>query len=400
MTLWLLLTLGALAVQGLFALFEMACVSFNKVRLQYYVSLGKRRALWIHFLLKRPSRLFGTTLIGINAALQIGSESSRRFYESIHVDPDLAPITQVFIVVLLAELVPMTIARRHPERIAILLAPLMIGLAKLLSPITWTFDKFSWLVQKIMGKSTDMPTFLSREEVIMTFEEREAGENEFNAIVNGVFQLKNLSAAQLMQPLSHVPLFPKTSTVGHVRSQFQPSHLPFILLYHPSQTHIVSIVNVRDLFLLSAEQKIVDRGSSPWFVAKETSILQILDQFRKNNQNVAVILEASGVACGILTLDQIVDAIFGPEEMGTEPVIPTQFIDRTLEGSMLVADFNRQFNAHLPDSLDRTLSDLVIASMDHPPSRGETLRIGPYEITILEPSLRGAKLLNICTFQE
>jgi Mg2+/Co2+ transporter CorB len=114
-----------------------------------------------------------------------------------------------------------------------------------------------------------------------------------------------------------------------------------------------------------------------------------------------VILESSGEACGILTLDQIVDAIVGPEEPAEEEKsVDTNFIDRTLEGSMLVAEFNLQFNANLPDSPSRTLSDLVLLSMDHPPSRGEIFRIGRYEITILEPSLRGAKLLNICTFQE
>jgi Mg2+/Co2+ transporter CorB len=114
-------------------------------------------------------------------------------------------------------------------------------------------------------------------------------------------------------------------------------------------------------------------------------------------------LESSGEACGILTLDQIVDAIVGPEELGTsaeETIIDTNFIDRTLEGSMLVSEFNLQFNANLPDAPNRTLSDLVLSSMDHPPSRGEVFRIGRYEITVLEPSLRGAKLLNICTFQE
>jgi Mg2+/Co2+ transporter CorB len=125
-----------------------------------------------------------------------------------------------------------------------------------------------------------------------------------------------------------------------------------------------------------------------------------LDQFRRNNQSVAVILETTGEACGILTLDQIVDAIFGPEEPGSTTAVETNFIDRTLEGSMLVSEFNRQFNGNLPDGNNQTLGDLVLSSVDHPPSRGETFRIGRYEITVLEPSLKGAKLLNICTFQE
>ncbi|MBX9743740.1 MAG: CNNM domain-containing protein, partial [Chlamydiales bacterium] len=165
MNLWLqflVLTLLAVFVQGLFALFEMACVSFNKVRLQYYVSLGIKRALWVAFLLKRPSRLFGTTMIGINLALQVGSESSRRFYEAIHLPPDWAPLTQVFIVVMLGELVPMFAARRHPEQLAMALAPFMVLITYLLTPLIWAFDAFSHFLHRLLGTPPEASLYLSR----------------------------------------------------------------------------------------------------------------------------------------------------------------------------------------------------------------------------------------------
>ena len=227
MTTWLLITLCAIVVQAVFALFEMACVSFNKVRLQYYVSIGKKGAIWIHFLLKRPSRLFGTTLIGINAALQIGSESSRRFYESIHVDPDFSPLTQVFIVVLLGELVPMTIARRHPERIALFFVPFMMVLAKLFSPITWAFDHISRLIHKMFSKSVETPLFLSREEVIVTFESQEFAKDEFNAIVNGVFQLKKLFSVAVNAAFSECPFISEISNSRKCSHSFSKIKYPF-----------------------------------------------------------------------------------------------------------------------------------------------------------------------------
>src|SRR5579862_3451905 len=109
-------SLISILIQGFFALFEMACVSFNKVRLQYFASLGKKRAIWLSELIQQPSRLFGTTLIGIASSLQIGSEFARKFYESIGFNPDFAPITQVFLVLIFGEMVPMFAARRHPEQ--------------------------------------------------------------------------------------------------------------------------------------------------------------------------------------------------------------------------------------------------------------------------------------------
>lgn len=86
---------------------ELAAVSFNRVRLEYYVSKKIKRAVWLHYLLQKPSRLFGTVMLGVNVALQVGSQSAREFYSSIGLDPNWAPLSQVFLVVILAELTPL-----------------------------------------------------------------------------------------------------------------------------------------------------------------------------------------------------------------------------------------------------------------------------------------------------
>ncbi len=390
----------AIFVQAIFASMEMAVVSFNKIRLQYYVSRGNRRAAWISFLLKRPSRLFGTTLICINTALQMGSECARRFYESIHLDPDWAPLSQVLIVVIFAELVPMFTARRHPERIAMFLAPLLMGVSRLLTPFTWSFDQLSRLIHWLMKKPAETSLFLSREEVKSAFEEGELGEvDEFNAIVSSIFNLKNATAFQWMSPLSEIQLFPTTTTVGEARAQLKKQYASILPVYHRVSNNLVSIVDVRDLLRLQNNQRIIDQGKSPWFVTKDASILQIIDQFRRNNQTLAVILEATGQACGILTLDRIIEGIFGKqvsvnlEEIG-------HFVERTLLGSMTVAEFNQEFKAELPAELSMTLSDLILTSLDHSLSRGETLRIGDFEFTVIEPTLRGVKRLHVRSLQE
>ena len=269
---FLLFTLLAIAIQGLFSLFEMAAVSFNKMRLQYYVSLGKRRALWLEFLLKRPSRLFGTTLIGINTALQIGSECSRRFYESIHLDPDWAPLTQVLAVVIFAELAPMFAARRHPEQLAMALVPLMALLARILQPVIWAFDALSRLVHRLMGKAKETPLFFSREEVKMAFEEREEGVDELNAAVRQIFQLKNRTAGQIMTPLSQIVMAPSSATLAEARHLLSVHYVPIIPIYHRYTHNIVALAHMSDLLRLEEGKRILEGARSPWFVSSEASI--------------------------------------------------------------------------------------------------------------------------------
>lgn len=400
--LYLLFTLLAVVVQGLFAFFEMALVSFNRVRLQYYVSIGTRRAIWLNDLLKIPSRLFGTTLIGITASLVIGSECARRFYESIHLDPDWAPLTQVPLVVIFGELAPMFAARRHPEQAAMLCVPIMVVFAKLVSPITWAFDALSRLIHKMLGKNIEATSVLTREEVRLAFQEKEESPDEFNAAVSQIFQLKNLTAGELMTPVAEVQMAPSYATLADVRHLLSVHYAPMIPIYHRTMHNIVSIATLKDLLPLEDNKRVIDAARSPWFVTRDTSILQLLQQFRRNNQSTAVILDANGLAAGILTLDQILEQIFGEEfqeglveETRQKPTLRKIHIERTFSGDMSVADFNRQFETSLPFQEGDTLSDLLLKELDHLPVKGEVVRLQGLEFTVEEPTLRGIKTLSV-----
>ncbi len=399
---FLLMTAASIAVQAVFALFEMACISFNKVRLQYYVSIGKRRAIWISHLLQRPSRLFGTTLIGITTALQFGSECSRRFYESIHLDPDLSPITQSLLVIALAELAPLFAARRHPEQAAMLLVPVMGVISTLLAPVIWAFDGLSRLVHRMMGEKVRSQLYLSREEVKMAFEEKERGkEDEFNQAVTRIFQLKSRTVGQLMTPLSRQQIAPTSATVADVRHLLSIHYAPFIPIYHRVPHNIVGLAHLRDLLRVPDDRRVVDHARSPWFVTQSTSILDILEQFRRNNQGAAIALDPSGQASGILSLDEIMAQIFGPEtEQPSLTEAPDLYVARTLPGDMAVAQFNREFQAELSHGEGETLSDLILQSLDHLPAKGETARVGSFLFTVVEPSMRGVRILSVHTLQE
>ncbi len=397
---YLLLTLLAVAVQGLFAFFEMACVSFNKVRLQYYVSIGTKRAIWLNYLLKTPSRLFGTTLIGITASLMVGSECSRRFYEAIHLDPDWAPLTQILIVLIFGELAPMFAARRHPEQAAMFCVPLMIFVAKILSPLTMAFEALSNGIHKMMKKESSTPLFLTREEVKMAFEEKDMGTDEFNAAATRIFQLKNQTAGELMIPVNQVQMAPSQSTLADVRHLLSVHFAGVLPIYHRYAHNIVGIITLHDLIPLEENRRVIDVSRSPWFVTRGTSILQLLQQFKRNNQSVAVILDPTGQAAGILTLDQILDEIFGVELHKQEVEESSHYIERTLLGEMRVQEFNRQFDEHLPTHLGETLSDLIVAHLDHLPVAGESVRIGGLEFIVDEPTLRGAKTLTARSIHE
>jgi CBS domain containing-hemolysin-like protein len=370
---------AALVVQGVFALCEMACLSLDKIRLHCAIARGSRRARCLAYLLAHPSRLFGTTLVGIIAALQFGSECARRFYEASGLPVDLAPLSQVLLVLVFAELVPLFAARRHPEPLALFFAFPLYLIARLLSPILYLFERL------FRSKSSS----LNREEVRYAFGEEESAASR---AIGTLFELKRLSAYALMEPLSRFPLIPSHASVDEAIGRLAVAGADFAPVYHQSQEQIVAILTVEDLLRRQGDERV--GGRSPWFVSKETAVLSIIEQFRSNKQSVAVVLDADGSAVGLLTLDQILASIFGEEGREEEAIAPL-FVEKTFPGEMLVAELSALLKIPLPHHEGETLSELSARLLGHPPSRGELFNVGSLQAEVVEPSLRGAKKVRL-----
>lgn len=403
--LYLIFIFFCLIVQGFFSMFEMSSVSFSKVRLAYYTSKKMKKAIWLDYLLKRPSRLFGTTLIVVTAFIQLGSEAARRFYESLGLNPDLAPFSQVLLVLIFAELAPLFAARRSPEAVALFNVPVVYFISKMLFPITWVIDKFSSLVNYVFEDKTGSQFYLTKEEIQKVFEEKEK-DFDISKTISNIFSLKNLFAKQLMVPLSVIKMVISEFTIVQTKSLFQKDYFPFFLIYHQNMQNIIAIATPRDLLEADPNELIKNHAHPPWFISEKSTVLEILKQFRRNNQSVAIILDSTGKAQGVITIDMILEQIFGraPSKIADEKTrLITKaakqiFIEKTLSGDMLILDFNKKFKANLPTNFE-TLGDLINSILEHHASEGEVIHIESFEFIVKEASLFGIKKVLVRTMK-
>lgn len=403
---FLLLTFFCLVVQAFFSMLEMAIVSINKVRLQYYVSKNNRRAIWISKLLNHPAQLFGTTLIGVNLAMQLGSEASRQFYMSIGLSPDLAPITQIFLVLVCAELAPMFAGRRYAEHASMLGVGIVYFCSLILLPVNWFCDLICKLVYRLFGPPSNLGISLSREEIQKVLEgdtiSTKTEKEDIGNVVKNIFTLKSKVAKDLMQPLENVLLMHSKSTLKDMRVLLQEKFVPYVPIYHNSIQNVVAIAYPRDLLRVGDSVRVRDYGRVPWFITENVSILQILKQFRRNNQSVAVVLNESGFAVGILTLDEIIDEIFERVDDWMAfgegvPEFQQVFVDKTFPGDTKLSDFNKHFHVYLTYENVETLEQLVTVLLGHTPSKGETVRIDQFLLTVEEAPLIGEKMISVRT---
>jgi putative hemolysin len=394
---FLLLTLLCVLSQGFFSMSEMACVSFNKIRLQYYVSKKKKKAKWINSLLDNPSRLFGTTLITVNLFLQLGSELSRLFYESLNLNPDFAPFSQILLVVVFGELAPLFAARRHPESIALFCAPVLYALSKILTPLTWIIDQMNKGIHYLFKTKKGTNLFLSREEIQKALEENMDAAISFHSSFDHFFSLKDKKAAALMVPLEASPLFPSTLSVQSVKDLMQNAFSPFVMIYHQTKSKIVGILHAKDMIIGDFKKRAIDVAKPPWFITEDDLAFSILRQFRTNNQSMAIVLNKEGAAVGMLSFDQLMDFILGPSEEFFQAPTVRNIIEKKIRGEMTIREFNEVFQTSLDGSSEMTLGEYITKKLGHHPNEGEKYRKGHLEFTVVEVSLFDVKLLNVRT---
>ena len=405
---FLCLTLLCLIIQGFFSMTEMACVSFNKVRLQYYVSKRKKSALWLSYLLNHPALLFGTTLIGVNTALFFGSECSRRFYDAVGLNPDFAPLSQIILVLIFAEVTPMSLGRRYAEHMVLFGVPFLYFFSLLLRPVIFILDLLCRFINRLIGNPISSTAYLSREELQNAIEEREnlpsdySNKQELNTIVASIFSLKAKTAKDITQPLTQIPLVPTFCTVKELRRFIEGKQIVFIPIYHRHPQNIVAIAYLRDLLRVPENKRVKEYARSPWFIAQTTSILDILKQFRHNNQSLAIVLDRKGLAKGVLSLDAIVHEIFGKSSVweSFSDILPNAFhviLDRSFPAQMRLDEFNKQFGVHLAYQNAETLGEVVIKALNHNPSQGDSVRIDRFELIVEEISFLAIKTVLVKT---
>lgn len=406
---WLFLNILSTVILGFYSMQEMACVSFNKIRLHYYVNKGMKRAIWLNDLLQHPARLFGTTLLSVNVAMFVGSECARQFYISLGLSPDIAPLTQVAFVVVFAELAPMFAARRYSEQIALQGAPILYFTALAITPLLWILHIISRGIDIILGKdSAEKAVILNQEDLqkILSLQDEDYSSDEsiddFDNVSRNIFSLRNKDAKHVMQPILDFPALPANATVDQLRAILKRPNVRAVPIYHRDTSHIVGIAHPNDYVRISDHRKIRDYATAPWFITQSTKVIQILQDFRRNNKSIAIVLNNQGLAIGIIALEDLTEEIFGKlgssiDTAAQETLYPLFVINRTFNADITVGEFNDEFDVILDEEREIDLRQLMARTLGRNPEKGETVYIEPFELTVTETSLTEVRKIHVET---
>jgi putative hemolysin len=403
---WFIMTLFWTFVMSFYSTQEMAAISCNKLRVEYYATEKKPWAIKLYSLLENPTLLFSTTLIAVNVALTISSECARRLFSSIGINPNLSPFTHIPFLLLFGELVPMFAARLHADHMSRIGTPLLWASARLFAPLAYIVDLFFRALGKLTGQSGSLKesqAFLSRDELVRILEEHERGvgpeeEASFKATVDNILSFHNKPILGLVRKLSQSEVFSSTSLVKSLRDYFHTHDDEYVLIYHKEPTKILGAITCQDLIGADDAGKAGDFIQGVLFVSEDIHALDILFKLEREKSSIACILNKRGEAIGSLSFFDLFEELFASEATRTEEVAHRfVFVEKTIPADTLIEDFNDAFDVELDSRGCLTFQDLIEQTLGRSPTVADTLVFEPFEITVKEVTLFGAKTLLIKT---
>ncbi|OGN62265.1 MAG: hypothetical protein A3F09_04450 [Chlamydiae bacterium RIFCSPHIGHO2_12_FULL_49_11] len=389
-----------LVIQGFFSMMEMAAVSFDRIRLEYYVSEKNVRAQRLSKLLARPSYLFGTTLVGVNFCLQAGSECARLFFADLGLEPGWALPFQTIVVVIFAELTPMFTGRSFPEQVSFRGINVLYFFCKLFRPFIWALNMFNWVIHKLLRKETKEDDYLSREELQKAVEGGRVGkETFFQAMVHHVFSLKNKSLSQFVFPLSNLTRFTKEQTVAKVREHFVTRPFEYALVYDESMTNVLGMCRVRDLLGKPYDMTLDTMVGPIWYATEEMTPFQMIRGFRENRAPFALILNKKGDVIGGTTLDTVTGFFIDSASDFSDALVQerTTHIQRTFPATTRLSDLQSEIPFDFPYDSGTTLEEIMVEHLGRAPVKEETIHVGSYLFTLQESGFLATKTILVRT---
>lgn len=240
-----------------------------------------------------------------------------------------------------------------------------------------TGDLLQWLKRKLGLERR--PREL--QEVIDESEERGLIDEEEGEMIEGIFDLKQTVAREIMIPRTHLVVLPIDADKDLILSTIIESGHSRVPVYRDNVDQIVGILNAKDLLPLWLEDKkefgLEGLCREPFFVPETKRIKDLLNELRTRSSHLAVIVDEYGGTSGIVTVEDIVEEIVG-EIRDEHDVEEEPFIGQE-DGSVLVSarvgldDFEEHFHVALPRGGYDTLGGFIIHSMGRVPGRGEQM---------------------------
>jgi putative hemolysin len=402
-----------IAVNGVFAMAEIALVSARKARLLPLAESGNPGAQAAMELKADPSRLLSTVQIGVTLIAVLSGTFGQatlgdRLQGELETHPGLlghyAHVISMAIVVIgicyfsliLGELVPKRIALLYPEGIAGAMAQLMRAIARVAAPIEWFLSESTDLVLRLIPLRVPAAPPVTDEEIsFMVREGAAAGQipQAETAIVEMALRLGDRRASAVMTPRTQIEWLDLEDPDEENQRKIRDSRYSRFPVVQGGSQQVVGIVQTKDLLGYCLTGQPFDLRAAtraPVYLPNTVTVLRVLEVFKASGEPMALVVDEYGDLEGLVTPSDILEALVGdiPGSAEADQRVVRRDDETWLVDGMMGLDELKQVLgiSRLPgeDTDFHTLGGYLMARLNRIPMEADRVTAGDYRFEIVK----------------
>lgn len=402
MTALILVALLVMSLSAVASGTEAALFSVPYSRARTMLQAGKPGARALVKIKEDMTRAIGTIVIINNIANIVGSALVGALAADVFSSAMMGVFFAAFTlgIIIFSELIPKTLGEHHADRVAPMLAPVVLVLIGVFRPVLWIINT----LVKPFHMPHAMKTMVSEDEIkMMALLGREAGsiEHDESAMIRRVFRLNDITADDMMTPADRVETIPGDVPLGEQRARVLDLRHSRVPVTGDAPDHILGMALTRDLIAAVARDEFqatpTDFTQEALRVRSDAAADDLLPLFQKKEQHLAIVEDPEGRMVGVVTLEDVLEELVG--EITDEKDVRPETIKRLSKSEILVDEgtavskINHFFNVAIP--FEGQIGEYLLERFGRRPKVGESLDEGGLTFVISSMSRTRPKHITV-----
>ncbi len=376
-----------LCCSAFFSCSETAFTTVSNLRLRSLAEnkvKGARKAVYVseHYQKTLTTILVGNNLVNI-ACTTICAYVFSMLIKNPTLSNVLNTLIMTIIVLIFGEILPKAAAKMNGEKLALRFSGVLFFLMKVLTPITFVFLKLQNKVVKTNADDTPTVTEDELESIIDTMEEEGVIDSDDAELIQGVLELNQNTAYDIMIPRVDVKAVKIDDDIEHIKSMFKETQFTRLPVYKDNIDNIVGILSQKDLFFALVDNKAlkIDKlMSKPLNITETMKADDIIKEMQKTQKHMAIVLDEHGGTSGIVTMEDAIEKIVGEiydehdDEVVEDDIVKISDDEYRVAPDTELGDlFEHLEIEHLPETQYTKVDGFIFEQLKDVPEQGDVL---------------------------
>jgi putative hemolysin len=375
----IVLLIGAVGVLGAS---EVAITRTNRVRAYRFVEEKRRGSASLVKIAENPAPFLNVVLL-LTLLATIGGTTIATSFAVRHfggVGEVLATIAMTLLLFVFADVTPKTFAIQQTDRVSLVLAPLLVGLGRLVGPFATGLVKLANLIMP--GKGLPQGPFITEHEILALAEvasDEEQIEEEEKELIHSIFEFGDTIVREVMVPRPDIVAIESDKTLRDLQAlvlQYGFSRIP---VFQDDLDNVIGIVFAKDVLKALHQGKLdmplSDIVRPAHFVPESKKVADLLREMQQQKFHIALVTDEYGSVSGLVTLEDLLEELVGEitdeydrEEPGVVDLGNGVF---RVDGRVGIDEVNELLDVDLPDEEWDTVGGLMLGLLGSIPEQGQ-----------------------------